>query len=282
MNHESKRPITIEDLLRLKRAERPPADFWNQFDRQLRAKQLSALVVRRPWWQRLPRISGGFSRYHVPLGAAAVLTLSFVSVRYYGGATSVGGNPPAAHSVTTVVNAAPVASVAPEGVNHDVIMPPALSLHAQATPRLNQEPVIPAEVTAQAVVASGESQLIQTGGPFEADLPRPGTDSRARYVAASLSVMQPMEPIISRNLLGSATGFENRALPVRPAIEPLQQMTPPSERSRTRLLTAMVSMVSAEAPTRTSERVADRLSEERLYDQIHRFGARGAGVSMKF
>ena len=40
MNPESTRPIVIEDLLRLKRAERPPAEFWSTFDRELRAKQL--------------------------------------------------------------------------------------------------------------------------------------------------------------------------------------------------------------------------------------------------
>jgi len=31
-----------------------------------------------------------------------------------------------------------------------------------------------------------------------------------------------------------------------------------------------------------SERFASRLSEERLYDQIERFGARGAGVNVRF
>ena len=53
MNQE-KRPITLEDILRLKRAERPPAEFWDSFDRQLRAKQLAALVEKRPWWRSLP------------------------------------------------------------------------------------------------------------------------------------------------------------------------------------------------------------------------------------
>ena len=33
MNQE-KRPITIEDLLRLKRAERPAPEFWAEFDRE--------------------------------------------------------------------------------------------------------------------------------------------------------------------------------------------------------------------------------------------------------
>ena len=39
----SQSQVTIEDLLRLKRAERPPASFWSDFDREMRAKQLAAI-----------------------------------------------------------------------------------------------------------------------------------------------------------------------------------------------------------------------------------------------
>ena len=59
MNQESKRPITLEDIIRLKRAERPPPQFWAQFDRELRAKQLAALMEKRPWWRSLAWRTGG-------------------------------------------------------------------------------------------------------------------------------------------------------------------------------------------------------------------------------
>ena len=67
--------MTLEDILRLKRAERPSAEFWSQFDRELRVKQLAALVEKRPWWRTisLGRILGGVRRFHLPLGATAVL-----------------------------------------------------------------------------------------------------------------------------------------------------------------------------------------------------------------
>lgn len=282
MNHESKRPITIEDLLRLKRAERPPADFWNQFDRQLRAKQLAALVVRRPWWQRLPRLTGGFSRYHAALGTAAVLTLSLVSVRFYGGNASEKSDSSVAQvSVASAADVA-VAPVLAGSASRDASAQPMPMLHVQTAADVKGESVAPVEGGVEATVAAAETRTLNAGVAVVMEQPRPGAESPARNVAAPLSVVQTMEPIITRNLLGSTTGFETRVLPARPAVEPLQQMTPPSERSRSRMLTAMVSMVSTEAPARTSERVADRLSEERLYDQIHRFGARGAGVSMKF
>jgi len=85
MNHDSKRPVTLEDILRLKRAERPPAEFWTQFDRELRAKQLAALVEKRPWWRTLSfaPVLTGLRRFHLPLGAAAVLAVTIFSVRGY-------------------------------------------------------------------------------------------------------------------------------------------------------------------------------------------------------
>src|SRR4051812_31896922 len=84
-----KRPIEIEDLLRLKRAERPPVEFWAQFDRELRAKQLAALVAKRPWWQRLPQMFPRFSRYQLPLGAACALALTLGVMRQFHGGSAV-------------------------------------------------------------------------------------------------------------------------------------------------------------------------------------------------
>src|SRR4051812_34146097 len=81
MNQEHKRPIALEDILRLKRAERPPAEFWATFDRELRAKQLAALVEKRPWWRTLSRPVFRFSRYHLSLGAAAIVAVAFVATR---------------------------------------------------------------------------------------------------------------------------------------------------------------------------------------------------------
>src|SRR5438105_6809780 len=89
----NKRPVEIEDLLRLKRAERPPAEFWNEFDRALRAKQLAALVGRRPWWQTLPRVLAGWRRAGIPIGATAVAALTFYSWHHSGSSRAVPTNP---------------------------------------------------------------------------------------------------------------------------------------------------------------------------------------------
>ena len=81
MSGEPNQKVSLEDLLRLKREERPTSEYWSQFDRELRAKQLAALVEKRPWWHRLPAWSLNWRRYHLPLGATAALALTLVSLR---------------------------------------------------------------------------------------------------------------------------------------------------------------------------------------------------------
>lgn len=79
LNPRSK--VTVEDLLRLKRAERPDAEFWTKFERELRQKQLTALMEKRPWWQELPHFLS--RRAYLPVGATAILAFTLVSVKYY-------------------------------------------------------------------------------------------------------------------------------------------------------------------------------------------------------
>jgi hypothetical protein len=66
---------TIEDLLRLKRAERPTEDFWTRFDAELRAKQLAALV-QKPTWSDVLRVR--LARFALPIGMAAACIMSGV------------------------------------------------------------------------------------------------------------------------------------------------------------------------------------------------------------
>src|SRR3954469_21342605 len=73
--------VPVEDLLHLKRAERPDADFWTKLGRELRQKQLTALMEKRPWWQELPQFLA--RRAYLPVGATAILAFTLVSVKYY-------------------------------------------------------------------------------------------------------------------------------------------------------------------------------------------------------
>lgn len=276
MNPESKRPIEIEDLLRLKRAERPPGEFWAEFDRRLRAKQLAALVAKRPWWQRVPRLFTGFSRYHVSLGAAAVLAVGYITLRdeptslpiqQSGVATRAPSVPAAARTDTK-------ASIGGESAAK-----PASNVS------LAESEVLSRTVTATHVSSAPASLASEATAPGELSgiIPLLGVSRgvpASNYIAASLGTVSGGEPALATNLLAT-NSFETRAT-ARPAVEPLQQMTPPGERGRARLLNAMVAMVSNETPNRTGERAASRLDEDRLSDQVRRLGARGDRVMWKF
>ena len=287
-----KRPIEIEDLLRLKRAERPPAEFWTQFDRELRAKQLAALVAKRPWWQRLPRLVPQLSRIHLSLGAAAVLTVTFFAMKDHGG-TGASAQP----EKTASVRRAPVAAVATSEIAAmtSAPAPGASEIVAQA----------PAPSPTRALASGGMVQVAHTDaasatetGAFPAlaaaefaglkssaaEFSSTETAAGLTTIGSTLTRVAATEPALPRNLFaGAGSTFDVRpGTQAHATVEPLQQITPPGERVRAKLLTAMVSMTAFESPARTGERIADRLSEERLYDQVHRFGARGAGVNMKF
>lgn len=276
MNRENKRTVTLEDLLRLKRAERPAAEFWNQFDRELRAKQLAAIVEKRPWWRRFSVRTAwaGFSRYHLPLGATAVLAITVLSVREY-------RRPDA-----------PVAASVAEN-----------SLSATATPAASAlAPAVASQVVASAVEMAPGAVLENSGsmGTTNELAPSavfPGADATAdnsereltpasRFIATNLALAKASDPSVAQTMLGSARGFETRAVPTRTrAVDPLAQMISPSDARRSRLLTASavaaVSLNNAQ-PARTTEVRSRHLSDEQLYDTVSRFGARGNSVLVKF
>lgn len=78
--HDSKDEIKVEDLLRLKKAERPDEAFWGQFDRELHQRMLQTLVKKDPWYVQLARgLSGRIAQTAAVAGAAALLAM--VTVR---------------------------------------------------------------------------------------------------------------------------------------------------------------------------------------------------------
>lgn len=274
MKSESNRPITIEDLLRLKRAERPPTEFWATFDRELRAKQLSALVAKRPWWQSMPSVFSRLVRYRIPLGAGAIAVLTFVSL----------SDKEAPSRVTLENSAEPAVQVATAIVaaTDEVVAPANAAIVSSSSIAVVQSEDVPAIAQPLERGAPATLRTLPVGGvSIAADIEQ--HSPAARRTAANLAVMQAAERSASRSLLAAPSGFEDRAMPSRVPVEPLQQMTPPSDSRRARLLTAMVSMASLESSMRTTERAANRIAHERLYDdQMSRFDARGDRLQVKF
>lgn len=279
MKSESNRPISIEDLLRLKRAERPPTEFWTDFDRELRAKQLAALVAKRPWWRRLPRTLPIFARYGLPLGACAAVAVTFFSFRGYR-ATS-----PDAISATGVAEVA-LPSSAPESIPQASVAQIEVAAPSPVVVDAAVQPVVPLASTeimaSDARIARDVSRVIALGGGVASEPDTLPKAESAPYPEATLAVLPSNARLGKNGLLNSTNGFDGNEAASHITIEPLQQMSLPSDTRRSRLLTAMVSTASLETSVRSTERAASRIAEERLYDQVHRFGAKGDRVQVKF
>lgn len=84
MPPKSPASVALEDLLRLKRAERPDAAFWNEFERGLRQKQLAAIMEPRPWWLGLSLALRRPSVRAATLAVACVAVMAMLAPRLAG------------------------------------------------------------------------------------------------------------------------------------------------------------------------------------------------------
>lgn len=76
---ERQTEISVEDLLRLKRSERPSDQFWNEFDRELHQRMLQTLVKKDPWYLQVVRgFSGRILQSTAIAAAAAVVAMVVV------------------------------------------------------------------------------------------------------------------------------------------------------------------------------------------------------------
>jgi hypothetical protein len=276
MNHENKRPVALEDILRLKRAERPSPEFWTHFDRELRAKQLAALVERRPWWSVMPRVLTGLSRYHLPLGATAVLALSIVSYREFR---------PASLAPVQPLNAGTVpAAVAMAGSDSgSAALQSEAGSPAPETVAFANEGGSPSRSTALAL----DSDAPRSSSPastFTAGFAALGSDTMpgARLIGDKL--MSAQQVALVRDAVNASRGFESRVLPARtPRVDPLAQMASPADARRAWLLNAALASASAASPSRSGDRTGRRLTTDRFYDDtVSRIDAHGNSVGLRF
>jgi hypothetical protein len=267
-----KTTVTLEDLIRLKRVERPPAEFWAEFDRDLRTKQLAAIVEPRPWWAPLIRVRAKISHYQVPVGAAAILALSFVAVREYRIADFSPAYAPETEVSASILSSETetTASVTPTRVASQ------LAVSAPAAAQINAAPAAAANDSAADLAYTGYAShsVPLPSLPSAQAEPSPS----ARYIAANLAAAQAADPRIVDDAFGSSVRtIENRE-PVR---DPLAQISAPGESRLSRLLEPALP-VAARVAVGTSDRVARRLTEDRLYDTISRVGVQGDRVAFKF
>jgi hypothetical protein len=274
MIEDRNRPVTLDALLKLKRAEKPSPEFWLQFERELHEKQLAAIVEKRPWWCAVPRVYVFAVRHRMPLAAlSSSVALALVGFNAYQvfapGASQGSGIAPAAFA------AEPAATVAVADSVSAPLATPALRASPRATP-----------VAARAVAATSDAL---PAIPMLGDLPPSSAterfDSLSHSLSGELALADAPGTLTGRTLLMGGREFGPRAMPARTAVsEPLAQMQAPSEEHRSRLLAevypAMAGPSDVVAPA--SERVLGRLSDDRLYPTGSRYDLSSGTFSIRF
>lgn len=264
--NEKKPTVTLEDLLRIKRAERPPAEFWDRFDRELRLKELAAIVEPRPWWASFIRVGARISRYQLPIGAAAILALSFVTVREYRTSDYAPSDlavPTASESVTAVSEAAPTETV------------------ADAAPRSSTVSVAPAMAVVPVANVGEHSHTapLQSQMPTLSDEPSPS----ARAIAANLAVVQATDPRLVENVFAANVRTVEMRRPVSDPLTHMRVGMLADSRSARLLTTALPLAANARATTLDSnDRLVRHLTEDQLYDRVSRIDGDANRLVIKF
>ncbi len=269
MNSKS-RPVSLEDLLRVKRAEQPPPEFWAEFEREMRVKQLAAIVEPRPWWASFIRVGAKVAHYQLPLGAAAILALSFVTIREYRTGTYPPRIEPQLRAPGAALDVATDAAINEPSAEIEGPIAEVSDADAQAP--------APAPVVADEPEAVGR---VSHAVPLTGNVPAPREPSPSElYIAANLAAAQAADPLIVDEAFGAAIRPANRDR-IR---DPLIQVASLTESRRSRLLTTALPALSgaADVSVGTSARVAQRLTEDRLYDSISRIGVKANRVAIKF
>jgi hypothetical protein len=267
-----KTTVTLEDLLRVKRAEQPPAEFWGEFEHGLRAKQLAAIVEPRPWWAPFIRVGARVSRFQLPVGATAILAITLFTLREYQPVSQRPVFEPAAETASLTPatpvegKASPVDVVSAPVSSNTTVAEPALSTVAAVSRAEQAAPVAASAVGAASHVAMVNTEL-----------------SSARYMADNPAAAQATESNLDQILGHSLRTADN--IPVRS--EPLTQISVPRESplySWQGATAQSASLSTGDSTLRVNEQAARHLTERRLSesDVISRLDVGGNRVTVKF
>ncbi|MBI3884901.1 MAG: hypothetical protein HY302_04130 [Opitutae bacterium] len=273
-NNDHRPQVTVEQLLRLKRAERPTDEFWTRFERELRQKQLAALVERRPWWQRVPQLL--VRRTYLPLGATAILAFTLVSVRYYAPAELARADEaPGSPGATVADNAAPAqnesAAAGPvAAAGSDAVAMPA---QVAARPVDDRVAVAAPAATGVSVSAREAASLIAWSVPAATESDSPS----ARSIAANIARLEQTEPDLVSALNGRRNLAPRGQTAALQGIAELASVAATTSK-RGRLLAQFNDRQFApepQAPEIVRERLARRLADPDLADRVSRIGIKG-------
>lgn len=282
---KEKRPqVSLDDLFALKKAERPNDDFWNDFQREFHERQRAEAIEPKRWWFMLPRVFSQLSRYQMPIGATAVLAVTFLSFRDYSEpGFEVAYTSPAPVSLETAI----VEDVVPEQAPAPVALAPEVTeltvdQAALASVELPDEPSV---VTPVATAMVELAPLVVWASPAitaEDIIPAQPSPSE-RSIQANLNTIEAEQIQVGR-LLGEpqvdlAAAVTNS--------ETLGQVTVPQP-SRERLFVYQAPtddfvMESEHSTSRdTHGNIARRISQDELYESVSRLTADADRLTLKF
>ena len=75
---DSQEKVSLEELLRFKKSERPDETFWSEFDQQLHQRMMRTLVKKEPWPVQVMRALSGKLAQTTAIGAAAAVLAMMV------------------------------------------------------------------------------------------------------------------------------------------------------------------------------------------------------------
>jgi len=279
----------VEDLLHVKRAERPPPEFWAKFEGDLRQRQLAALVERRSWWHGPVAAFNQFGWLRLPVGAMAVLAVTVVSISHYSSADRARGNALGVVAGNKSALLAKTSAIAAESRPAENV--PAV---APSRPVLSTEETVPKSREANRVVADAlpPSQqiagLTQRAAPLEDSAGSPEFEPLTGSLAIRFRSPGGADPVLVEATT-QPVGFEERSISMlrsHLAAEVLPTAVAVTEQRRSRLLAALGSegVYAAEpsAPEHAKRSVIRTLSEDGWDRSMSRLQAEADHLSIRF
>lgn len=269
-DHNSK--VTIEDLLRLKRTERPDAKFWANFEQELRQKQLTALVKKRRFWHEIPHLLS--RRFYLPASAAAIVAFTLISVRH-----SVSPLQVAEANSTTLPSAVALGSVE----MLDVIEVVGAKASKQRPLAESLAQVSESRTIASVPVAAPKQILANSPSVSQPANTARSIEARSGdAISASFVSLANLEPDLMSAALDSRLGSSAHAPKVGGTQSDMvvQSSAGPKYRLIARYADSSLSPEPM-APAIVRERLARRLGDD-IGDNVSRIGVVGSRVSLKF
>lgn len=82
-NRNSQKQVTLQELLRVKRLEKPGEAFWMKFDQELSDRTLKKLVYKHSIFSQVIHVFSMVLKPLFPLGVLSLLTLGIFSYSYF-------------------------------------------------------------------------------------------------------------------------------------------------------------------------------------------------------